>query len=121
MLIHITEIVNRKHSDETKLATNVHELCHLYCCQLGTPNPKWWGNRSPLKRAVEEFEDESVCWLVCERREIKNSSAKYLSGNLDHNYDIPNISIDTVLKVVASIESLIKGVCKPRKELIIRN
>lgn len=114
-------VVIRKHSDETKIATIVHKLCHLYCCQLGTPNPKWWGNRSLLERAVEEFECESVCWLVCERMGIKKTSAKYLSGYLDHNYDIPNISIDTVLKAVASIESLIKGVCKPRKELIIRN
>ncbi len=111
--------VNRNHSDSVKFATIAHELGHLYCGHLGTPNLKWWGNRSNLNINVEEFEAESVCWLVCERMGITNPSEKYLSNYLDNNYMIPNISIDAVLKAVAILEKMIKGDSKPRKEIIL--
>jgi hypothetical protein len=112
-------VINRKHPIETKFATILHELGHLYCGHLGTPNPKWWPDRRNLKINEEEFEAESVCWLICERMGIKNPSAEYLKGYLIENRYIPNISIDTVLKAVASIESMIHGSKEPRKELVL--
>jgi hypothetical protein len=51
---------------------------------------------------------------------IKNPSAVYLNGYLNDNDEIPDISIDTVLKSVAIIESMIKGSKEPRKEIILR-
>ena len=113
-------VVNRNHTNETRFATIAHELGHLYCGHLSTPNPKWWADRSNLTSNEEEFEAESVCWLVCERMGIENPSAKYLSGYLNNNDTIPNISVDTVLKAVATIESMLKGGTKLRKELILR-
>ena len=38
-------MLNSNHSVETKYATLVHELAHLYCGHLGTPNEKWWQDR----------------------------------------------------------------------------
>ena len=55
---------------------------------------------------VIEFEAESVCWLLCERQGIKNPSAEYLSRYVDANKNIPDISLDTVLKAVNTIEQL---------------
>ena len=113
-------VVNRSHPLETKFATIMHELGHLYCGHLGIPNPKWkwWVDRRGLNGKVEEFEAESVSWLVCERMGIKNPSAEYLSGYLENNNTIPDISIDTVLKSVGIIESMINGSREPRKEII---
>lgn len=113
-------VVNKNHSKETKFATILHELGHIYCGHLGTPNSKWWDSRCHLNINQEEFEAECVCWLICERLGIGNPSAKYLSGYLDNNREIPQISIDTVLKSVGIIESMINGIKKPRKEIIIQ-
>lgn len=113
-------VVNKTHPLETKFATILHELGHIYCGHLGTPDPKWkgWEDRRHLELNQIEFEAESVCWLICERQGIENPSAAYLSGYLDNNEKIPDISIDTVLKVTGIIESMIDGVREPRKEII---
>ena len=113
-------VVNRSHPPETKFATILHELGHLYCGHLGIPDPKWkaWNDRCQISKNEREFEAESICWLVCERMGIKNPSAEYLSGYLDDHEDIPDISIDTVLKSVNIIESMINGRRDPQKEII---
>lgn len=112
-------VVNRSHSMETKFATMLHELGHLYCGHLGTPDPKWWDDRTKLTRNQREFEAESVCWLVCERLGLKNPSAEYLNGYLEENQTIPDISIDTVLKSAGYIESMVLNAKSPRKEIVI--
>ena len=38
-------VVNQNHTIEGKLATIAHELGHLYCGHLGSPNEKWWQAR----------------------------------------------------------------------------
>lgn len=111
--------VNKNHDDETKFATTVHELGHLYCGHLGTPNEKWWSDRYYLGLSEREFEAESISWLICERMRIANPSAAYLSGYLNENDEIPNISIDIILKSVGIIESMLNGIKEPRKELIV--
>lgn len=112
-------VVNQTHFIETKFATLLHELGHIYCGHLGSPHPKWWEDRQHLGLNEREFEAECVCWLVCERMGLKNPSAAYLSGYLNDNDRIPEISIDTVLKAVGMIESMIRGQNKPRKELML--
>lgn len=114
-------VVNGHHPTETKFATVLHELGHMYCGHLGSPNLKWWDDRHNLDIFQREFEAESVCWLVCERVGIKNPSAEYLSGYLKNNEEVPHISIDTVLKSVAIVESMMNGIKYPRKEIIIQN
>lgn len=111
-------VTNRNHSPETKFATIIHELGHLYCGHLGTFYEKWWNDRSYLSKNEVEFEAESVCWLICERMGIENPSAEYLSGYLEDNKEIPNISIDAVLKSVGIIESMMQDSKEPRKEII---
>ncbi len=72
-----------------------------------------------LPRDVKEFEAESVCWLVCERMGIKNPSAEYLNGYLGNSEEIPDISIETVLKAVNMVETMIKGKSSIRKEIVV--
>lgn len=99
-----------------RYATLIHELAHLYCGHLGTPNEKWWPDRSTLEKEQVEFEAESVCWLICERAGIKNPSDAYLSGYLKTNQEIPEISLDRILKVAGQIEQMGKRKLKPRKK-----
>ena len=114
-------VVNKNLNQEAKFSTIVHELGHAYCGHLGTPDEKWWTDRHGLGNSEYEFEAESVCWLVCERMGIKNPSAGYLRGYLDNNGEIPDVSIDTVLKAVGMIEALIWGRKEPRKEIVTKN
>src|SRR2546426_3020029 len=72
-------MLNASHPKEGKYATLVHELAHLYCGHLGTPNTTWWPDRRGLTKVVREFEAESVCYLVCVRLGLDNPSDEYLS------------------------------------------
>jgi hypothetical protein len=60
-------LLNSVLSAEARYGTLVHELAHLYCGHLGTPNGRWWPDRQNLSHAVREFEAESVSYLVCTR------------------------------------------------------
>ncbi len=112
--------LNRNHDKVTQLATIYHELGHVYCGHIWRQELDYLPKRYGLPIEVEEFEAESVCWLLCERDGIKNPSAEYLSNYLNSYNEIPDISIDTVLKATAKIEQLRnKTFASPRKELKI--
>lgn len=109
-------LLNSKLSAEAKYATLVHELAHLYCGHLGTPNSAWWPDRRGLADEVCEFEAESVCYLVCKRLGIDNPSDQYLAGYMKENAETPSISLDCVMKAAGLIEQMGRVRMKPRKE-----
>ena len=109
-------LLNENHSDEAKYATLVHELGHLYCGHLGTPNPQWWPDRRGLSQTVCEFEAESVCYLVCRRQGIDNPSDEYLANYVKEHAETPAISLDCVMKAAGLIEKMGRERLKPRKE-----
>lgn len=52
-------------SKEARYATLVHELGHLYCGHIGSPNAKWWPDRRGLSRVVEGLKlSPSATWFV---------------------------------------------------------
>ena len=112
--------VNENMDNASKLATIYHELGHIFCGHIPCPNQKDIPTRGYLPKEVEEFEAESVCWLLCERQGIKNPSAQYLSTYLKGNGQVPNISLTNVLKAAGEIEQIRKGVSRPRKELLVK-
>ncbi len=73
-------LVNSEHTPEERYATVAHELAHLYCGHLGSPDPKWWPDRRGLQKDAIEFEAESISYIVCARRGIRTSSARYLAS-----------------------------------------
>ena len=109
-------LLNDGLSREAQYATLVHELAHLYCGHLGTPNEKWWPNRRHLSGAVCEFEAESVCYLVCGRVGINNPSDEYLAGYMKQNKHVPEISLECVMAAAGLIEKMGSERLKPRKE-----
>ena len=100
-----------------RYATIAHELAHMYCGHIGTPNPKWWPDRGGLAHEVREFEAESVAYLICERLGIKNPSDEYLAGYMGKNQEVPDISLECVMKVAGLIEQMGRQRLKPRKEM----
>ena len=73
-------LLNSVLSAEARYGTLVHELAHLYCGHLGTPNARWWPDRQNQSHAVREFEAESVSYLVCTRLGIDTASDEYLAA-----------------------------------------
>lgn len=96
---------NSQWTDEQRFATILHELGHFFCHHL--PAPAHWDKRWPqrcLGENAEEFEAESVAWLICERLNIQNSSQRYLSGYLDEYEMIPDgVSIEYIFKAFNKI------------------
>lgn len=109
-------LLNANHSAEAKYATLVHELGHLYCGHLGTPNNAWWPDRRQLAHHVREFEAESICYLVCGRLGIDNPSEEYLASFIEKHQDTPPISLDCVMRAAGLVEQMGRQRLKPRKE-----
>jgi hypothetical protein len=108
-------LLSGKLSQEARYVTLAHELAHLYCGHLGTPNKKWWPNRLGLSHTAVEFEAESVAYLVCARLGIENPSAAYLSSFVKTNVKLPKISLECVMKAAGLIENMGKIRLKQRK------
>ncbi len=109
-------LVNGNLSREARYATLVHELAHLYCGHLSTPNDEWWPDRCGLNHNAREFEAESVTYLVCCRAGINNPSEQYLSNYLEKEKQVPSISFNCVMKSAALIETMSRRRMNPRKQ-----
>ena len=105
-------------SPEAQYATIAHELAHLYCGHLGSPDIKLWPDRQNLDHVAEEFEAESVSFLVCQRHGIQTTSPEYLSQYADGHDDIPSISMESVMKAAGLIETMSRERMKVRKQKI---
>lgn len=109
-------LMNENLSRTAQYATLVHELAHLHCGHLGTPNDKWWPDRRGLSREVQEFEAESVTYLICCRLGIDNPSEEHLAGYVENNKEVPSISLECIMKSAGIIEQMGMKRLKPRKE-----
>ena len=108
-------LLNGSLSAETRYGTLVHELAHLYCGHLGTPNGRWWPDRKNLSQVAQEFEAESVSYLVCARLGIDTASDEYLAGYVRRCPVAPAISLDRVMKSVGLLEQMGRATLGLRK------
>lgn len=108
-------LMNRELATESQYATVVHELAHLYCGHLGTPDDRWWPDRRGVPPDVMELEAESVSYLVCRRFGVESSSASYLAGYVRDNERLPNISLERVMVVAGLVEDMSTRSVAPRE------
>ena len=99
-------ILNKTFKPPAKYATLAHELAHLYCGHLGTPDKRWWPNRKGLALDQREFEAESAAAIVCARLGIENPSAAYLANYLVANEQVPPVSLEAIFKAAGLIEHM---------------
>lgn len=95
--------VNHKLSDTEKFRTICHELGHLLCRHV------YYNKRKErfLTLKEQEFEAETVAWLVCKRLGISNPSEQYLALYAKEG-QIPLCSLDLIMKAVTEIEEMIR-------------
>jgi hypothetical protein len=109
-------LMSQELEPESRYATLVHELAHLYLGHLGTPNKKWWPDRQGLSKSAVEFEAETLSYLACSRIGISTSSEAYLSSYIGKHEKIPKISLECLMKAAGIIESMGRKRLKPRKD-----
>jgi hypothetical protein len=107
--------LNADHDPSTQYATLVHELAHLYCGHLGTPDERWWPSRTRLDHPTQEFEAEAASFIVCKRTDDNVRFPPYLAGVLGE-HDLPPFSLDRVVKVAGDIERMGRQNLPPRRE-----
>ncbi len=108
--------LNADHDPSSQYATLVHELAHLYCGHLGTPNDTWWPSRRRLDHATREFEAEAASYIVCKRLDDSLRFPPYLAGILGSSADLPQFSLDRVVKVAGDIDLMGKRNLPLRKK-----
>lgn len=93
--------INRDLNPTERFATLAHELGHLYCGHMGTPNPKWWPDRHKISHVVMEFEAESVAYLAylaCQRIDEGARMPVHLAQYLDAEPRVPeDISLERIM------------------------
>lgn len=93
-----------------------HELGHLYCGHLGTPNSKWWPDRRRVNPVVSEFEAESVAYLACQRMDETAQMPPHLAQYLDERTDMPDgISLERIMTAAGRVIEMASGFLGPRK------
>ena len=103
---HFRISINSNAPDAEQFASLCHELGHYFCNHMQPPTPDWWEPRD-ITQQQEEFEAESVAWLVCQRHGIDNvSTERYLAGYLDKCEKVPQVAVGTIMSAVDQIERL---------------
>ncbi|MDE0193681.1 MAG: hypothetical protein OXQ90_20205 [Gammaproteobacteria bacterium] len=107
-------LVSRHLATESRFATVAHELAHLYCGHLGTPDDRWWPDRRHVSPHIMELEAESVSYLVCRRFGVESPAASYLARYLRDNEPVPEISLERVMVTAGLIETMSTRPMRPR-------
>jgi hypothetical protein len=81
--------LNQGHGEQIRYATLCHELAHLYCDHLGTPNEKWWPDRRRVSEGSGELEAESAAFIVARRRDSSVQFPPYLTTVLEGQPEVP--------------------------------
>ena len=101
--------LNSRHSSAQKFGSLAHELGHVFCGHLGRTKSGFWPDRREMAKRVKEFEAEAVAYLVTDRMGLDIGSAGYLAAYLEPRRELPNYSLEAVLKAAGKVEEMAAG------------
>jgi len=100
-------VVNQSLSLKDRYATLVHELAHVYCGHLGSPDIKLWPSRRGLPHDVTEVEAESVVHLLLSRIDADVRMGDYIQEHLSQAGVVPaGVSLNAIMKAAGLIEDM---------------
>jgi len=106
-LFHVA--LNSKHTPAQRLGSLAHELAHIFCGHLGETEDGFWHDRRDTTLPARELEAEAVAYLVTERLHLDIGSVEYLAGYLKDGSQLPDYSLDAVLKAASKVEEMVAG------------
>ncbi|MPV51475.1 hypothetical protein GCG21_15965 [Pseudactinotalea sp. HY160] len=107
--LHYELEINRNLSPTDRYATLIHELAHLYCGHLGSPDTDHWPDRSQpiLGHATREIEAESVVHMLLARIDPDVRMGDYIQGHLDKTKQVPpSVSLNAMMRCAGLIEEM---------------
>lgn len=87
-----------------RLLTLAHEVAHVLCGHLGTPDPLWWPDHR-VAHDVQEWEAESVAYLVARRVDSSVQVPPSLHQHLEAGREPPVFSLERVAKATGDVEA----------------
>jgi len=88
-----------------RLVALAHGVAHVLCGHLGTPDPLWWPDRRGVAHDVEEWEAESVAYLVARRVDSSVPLPPHLREHLDAGLEPPVFSLERVARATGDVEA----------------
>lgn len=108
--------INENMAPRDQYATLVHELAHILCGHLGSPNTDYWPDRKEASHEVGEVEAESVAHMVLSRIDPDVAMGDYIQGHLDNEGQVPRgLSLNAMMKAAGVIEEMGDGRMPRRK------
>jgi hypothetical protein len=109
-------ILNSKHTEAQKLGTLSHELAHIFCGHRGQTDEGFWTDRRGTPTDAAEVEAEAVAYLITDRMNLDIGSVRYLAAYLSSPNQLPNYSLDVLLKAAGKIEEMVSGKFRLKKK-----
>lgn len=99
--------ISDRQSGMTRYATLTHELAHLYCGHIGTPNEKWWPDFRRKDHRTAEFEAETVSAILVGQLDSTARMPPYLSQHLRREELVPaDLNLERVMKAAGLIQEM---------------
>ena len=102
--------INKNADDGEKFASIIHEMAHLFCLHLQAPSgwEKWPVRR--ISHKAQEFEAESVAWLICGRLNIITPADRYIAMTIGDDEFIPeDVSMECIFRAFNQAWDLCRG------------
>jgi IrrE N-terminal-like domain len=99
--------INRNHDPATQFTTLAHELGHMCLGHLGPDKKLNIPKRPQLDHTQQEFEAESVAYVVCERNGVHSKSKTYLANYVKPDTTIDRLDIYQVMRAAGQVETLL--------------
>jgi hypothetical protein len=106
---------NSRQTGLTRYATLTHELAHLYCGHIGTPNEKWWPDTRYKDQRTAEFEAETASSIAVGRLDPTAALPPYLAQYLAQESQVPEgLNLERIMKTAGLLADMSAGRMKPR-------
>jgi len=102
--------INVRRGKEEQFISICHELAHFFCYHLDPPyvngEPLW--DKRRLTTVQQEFEAETVAWILAVRNGIHDSgSVQYLAKYVGVDGQLPEVNIGNIMSAADSITRMI--------------
>lgn len=102
-------------SYKEKYAALALGLGHIFCGHLGIDDAAWWPDRRDLEQTPAIIEAESVAYLVCQRKNLKDPAKQFLLPYRETDCEMPAFGLNAALNATHYIEEMGKAFWKTPK------